>query len=610
MHFMGPFYTVQQPTEIQSDNVEGHSSTNVDVTVQGSSVDATEGEIETVHTENSVEVVEQPTENVDTVGVDVNVNVTAEVKTQDVDNAVRKENDETIEEASGEAAGSDGVETGGEDSQGLATEGLSEKFESKLSLRDEEMNVVGAEILFPRTGSQLGFGGWDNLRWMSYAGARKIKHCLRVEKLLVSDKKGLNLFGFGTASTDEYVPRKLVVYDDPSLILLLRTPNGPGELRELLDLPEGAELNEKEHSLNSFLVVDASAEPMSCKLRLSPLTTPTSVTEEDMDTSDPRRMSCFYLMTPMETIALSAIVGGQAGVSYTDSSAFLETTTAELAMGKALCQGHEDEAGLDKSWKHQIVLGTLHSYVVLGSQKLLEKAIMAAMKRSKENVTPHGTKGYLHARLVDRVDDCGLTPLHYACFRRFNIAVALLVNAGARVDIRTDHLDMAPLHMCAMNLDHKSLSIILSANFPVKPNPNLLDSLGRTPMYIAAVDGLGPGLQRDPASLGRCIMALEAWGGQMLLNPGNSTLRWPHSVLATQWRPDDLSEVLRHSAFRFPLQGQLFNQHSGTSIGAFYHYPLHSSLICLVREVQSFYDNDEFVSLGPFGETSDNSVAR
>jgi len=485
------------------------------------------------------------------------------------------------------------------------------KPSSSVSLRDEEMNLLGAEILFPRVESQLSFSGWDNLRWMSYAGARQIQHCMYVEKLSSKDKKALSIFGFGATSSDQFLPRKLVVYSEPSLFLLLRSPNGPDELRDLLDLPADTNLDQQEHPMRSFLVVEAAAEPRSCKMRLSPLTTPTSVSEDDTDVADARRRSCFYLQTPMETIAMTAIAG-KPGVSYSDSGAFLETTSAELSVGKALCQAHsqDQEASSHTPWTHQVILGSLHSYVVLGSQKLLEKAIMTAMKRSKDNVVTYRTKACLHTRIVDRLDDRGLTPLHYACLRRFTAACALLVNAGARVDIRTEPLDMAPVHVCAQNLDHKTLSIILSATVPVKANSNLLDSLGRTPMYIAAVNGCGPQKQRDAASLGRCIMALEAWGGQMHQHPSKPTMRSPLSILAAQWRHEELSEVLKHSALRYPLPGQLIGEQVGISIGALYHYPLHSAIISLVKEIQGFYDSEDKASLGSFGDPLDNSLAR
>lgn len=490
---------------------------------------------------------------------------------------------------------------------------LGDRPSSNVSLRDEEQNTVGAEMLFPRMVSPLAFSGWDNLRWMSYSGARKVQYCVQVDRYMTSEKKGFNLFGLGTSSAEVFVPRKLVIYEEPRLILLLRSPDGPEELRGLLDLPEGATVD-NDQSMNSFLVVEAAMEPISCKLRLSPLTTPTSITEEDTKNLSSKRCSCLSLITPLETLTMTPITGEQGNVSYTDSKAFLETTTTELAISKAIFQSHNDGkehgSGTDMSWKHQQILGTLHSDIILGSQKLLEMAILTAMKRSKENVVSHGGKVYLHTRLIDKVDDMGLTPLHYACFRRFHVGVADLVNAGARVDIRAPKLEMAPVHICAKNLDHKSLSMILSATYPVKPNPNLLDAIGRTPMYIAAIEGQGPAGGKDPHALGRCIMALEAWGGLMLPDPTASQLRWPQSVLAAGWQARELSEVLHHSATRYPLPDELLKQQMGTSIGAFYHYPIHWALISLLKETQAFYNQKEGTVLcGAYEYTQENKVA-
>jgi hypothetical protein len=161
----------------------------------------------------------------------------------------------------------------------------------------------------------------------------------------------------------------------------------------------------------------------------------------------------------------------------------------------------------------------------------------------------------------------------------------------------------------AWNLDHKSLSILLSANFPVKPNANALDSLGRTPMYLAATEGKGRQGQSDAESLGRCLMALEAWGGSMFADWSTSKLRMPQSVLATQWRCEEMSEVLRRSSLHFPLPGDLLGHQTGTSIGAFYQYPLHSALISLIKELQSFYDGEGCIVTGTFKDPSNHALA-
>ena len=63
-----------------------------------------------------------------------------------------------------------------------------------------------------------------------------------------------------------------------------------------------------------------------------------------------------------------------------NSDGFLETKTMEIAVGKALFAAHSpihDAKSSDISWKHQLGLGTLTSFVVSGSQMQLEKAIAA-----------------------------------------------------------------------------------------------------------------------------------------------------------------------------------------------------------------------------------------
>lgn len=93
----------------------------------------------------------------------------------------------------------------------------------------------------------------------------------------------------------------------------------------------------------------------------------------------------------------------------------------------------------------------------------------------------------------------------------------------------------------------------------------------------------------------------------MFVNKHSSQLRWPHSVLAGQWRAEDLAEVIRHSALPDNI---LRPEHTGISISACYEYPLHSSLMSLIPEIQSFYEGGGDITLGPFSGALDNSVLR
>ena len=98
-------------------------------------------------------------------------------------------------------------------------------LEISKSLRDEEAKIVAGEILFLRDCPEA-YGGWDTLRWMAHNGARKVNFCQPVFRLFaaLSKRKGLPLFwkqGVGK----QYEERTLVVYDEPSLILVVRRPS-------------------------------------------------------------------------------------------------------------------------------------------------------------------------------------------------------------------------------------------------------------------------------------------------------------------------------------------------------------------------------------------------
>ncbi len=442
------------------------------------------------------------------------------------------------------------------------------------SLRDEESLKLGKEIFFHRNGDAK-YCGWDNLRWMAYSGTRKIDFVGSVYRFIPGRR---NLFWSG----DEYQERVLAIYSEPHLILILRPPENMSQVLEILDLPEGATVDNADDVRQSYLIVESVVDPKTCKLKLSPLTTVTSVLP-DVSKDDCRRQSCFELLNPTESIALSAVRlrkgAERALTSFTDSGAYLETTSTEHVLQKSICDAHcpvqLQDVPHDLSWKHQIILGTLHSHVVLGSQLTLDMALLAAKALSKA-----GDSDYLEPRVIDVVDESGRTPLHYACTSRFSSAVASLVKAGANVDIRVEPFNMTPCHLCALNLDSKSLQSILSVN----RRPNVADSWGRTPMYLATMDGRSVGQSKNPSALESCLSILEAYGGQLDVPFG---FQHPISALAATWSHEELAVVLRHVSYRYPLvlpNGE-DKQRIGISLSALYQYPVHSCLIALRKNI-------------------------
>jgi DNA-directed RNA polymerase subunit RPC12/RpoP len=232
----------------------------------------------------------------------------------------------------------------------------------------------------------------------------------------------------------------------------------------------------------------------------------------------------------------------------------------------------------------------LHSIVVSGRATALDAAMENAFAKARKEAEPGEEVGLLPSRIVDAPDDNGLPPLFYACFHRQSHAVASLVSAGAKVDfIAEKSLSLA--HICALRLDDKSLSTVLASESPRRPDPNALDSLGRTPMYIAATEGLNAGGSDLGHALSRCIMALEAWGGRMFASRQNGP--HPVCVLAAAWLPERLSVVLDHVSFRYPVQVEDLGDSPFMSVSALYGYPIHKAIASLFGKASSLKVDDE-----------------
>ena len=453
---------------------------------------------------------------------------------------------------------------------------------SSVSLRDEESDKLGKEIFFHRNGNP-NYNGWDNLRWMSYSGARRIAFAGPVCRFVPGRR---TLFWSG----DQYLERVLAVYTEPHLILILRPPEDLNEVYQILDLPPGATVDDAEHILESYLVVENVIDPKTCKLRLSPLTTSTSVLV-NVEKDDFRRRSCFELVNPTESVVLSAVRlrkgAERALTSFTDSGAYLETTSMEHILQKSICNAHRPTEqlgdGADQSWIHQIILGTLHSHVVLGNQSFLDMGILQAKASSKIE----GSDDYLEPRIIDAADESGRTPLHYACSGRFSGAVLSLVRAGANVDTKVEPHNMTPCHLCALHLDNKSLQSILA----VSRRPNVVDSWERTPMYLATTEGRSVGQSKNPDALERCLSVLEAHGGHMETPFG---FRNPVSALSAAWSHGELEVALQHIHHRYPvvLSDAGDKNRIGMSVSAFFQYPVHSCLITLRKVISDICSRD------------------
>ena len=421
-------------------------------------------------------------------------------------------------------------------------------------------------------------------------------------------------------SPDLYEKRILAIYKNPDYILVMRLPKDNDEVCRL-----GASSGKK---LNTFLIVESVANAMACKIRLSQLTNATSVPTKDLAAQTNglrssmngmvakqndinRKRSCFDLLTPSENVTLSAAflpADCFDDLEYTNEKSLNDTHRCEDAIISALVNAHISGItsihDTDQTWKHQVILGTLHSYVISGNDEMLKESLASALEIQQSQCG--GTSQKLDPSIIDLKDDSGRTVLHYACNRRKNSTVNILVNAGADCSMPQDD-EMTPCHICAKGLDEKILSIVLSASYPTRPNPNALDAQGQTPMYLAAVEGKGADGQSNAVALDRCLSALDAWSGQLMVNsPKSNHLLHPVHCVSVQWKAEELSVILSHCNYRYPLTSIDGSDAGGISLSATFQYPIHAALISLRNRVHSAFEetsdeyfNAEYMPLEP-----------
>ena len=452
----------------------------------------------------------------------------------------------------------------------------------------EEIAELQGEILFD---ASMASKGYTNDWWLKTSSTRKLILSGSVTRL-VEPRRG---FGLGLLFADQYVGRTLALFKQPDVIFVLRPPQDAAEVRTLLNIPEGLADDIGEEG---FYVAESVIDLNTCKMRLSLLTTPTSLASFDMEKlDDMKRRSCFELSAPSENVLLSAVVrpGENGEVSFADSAACLETSAWEMAIITALHAAHapvhttalraSHETDI-AAWKHTIIRGTLHSLVVAGNADDLKKALEVALAPEEGEKEKSGKD-----KILDERDEFGLTPLVYACTRRLKEAVSILISNGANCTVTTPRDLKAPSHLCAECLDDKSLSMVLSSTRPARPDPNALDRVGRTPMYLASVRGKTVQGGSDSSALGRCVSALEAWGGQMFVPDPEKRPPLIHPIAnkSLEWKADEIDVLFSHINYFYPLNDETTSDGKAAdnilSIGQQMHYPLHSALIALRRKI-------------------------
>lgn len=240
-----------------------------------------------------------------------------------------------------------------------------------------------------------------------------------------------------------------------------------------------------------------------------------------------------------------------------------------LTMFLAICElVRVSGAGEGFGWKHQIMLGTMHSAVVHRD-----------LGRVEELLSMHA-KGTLDTPAIEEADHEGYTPLHIACMLRLNDIAYALHGAGADVTIPDFH-GLTPIHMSALQLDHGILQC-LSANVF---DTDIQDRGGRTPLCIACIEGRAVSGATDQRQLRASLDILLAQsadpdGGLLATDAISSQMFLPIHYLASSWQADPLEALLQHGAH--------VNHIGSTYIGTFAQADtgvMYSALHCAARGI-------------------------
>lgn len=425
------------------------------------------------------------------------------------------------------------------------------------------------DFIFSSTSENDNTLQFTNTRWLAESSTRDVVACG-------------NVFMFEKSSffwqQKQFVPKVLAVYTD--LLVIGREASNAAEIRSCFNDPNTADIFAglpDEELMASFLVAEIVIDFKTSKFRRSCLTTPSSIESfiEDFGLKEEDialRKVCFEIVSPSRNYLLSAVNVNEGVEKFSnDDEAIFLTTQWEEAIKDTICNLHQSlrpELENDRSWVHQIILGTLHSHVLTGNYRLLERALSG---QGSQKLPYDG---------IDTVDDDGLTALHHACFHRSNIAVAALINAGADCTKTTLRGRNTPCHISAQQLDAGSLSLLLAQTQPCRPDPNALNESGLTPMTVAIMNGKAPGGKRNPSALSQCISSLQAWGAKLHVPYS------PHPIhtLSSEWCHDELEIIFPLCDCSFPVTGNGIDGYS-QSLGALYDYPLHVCAIILREKV-------------------------
>lgn len=524
--------------------------------------------------------------------VDGNSDIIQDCTNLDETNNGQDEGDTTCKPASDGDSKLDLVNNNAAESS-LITEELTEVRDEPRTMHAQEKQSTSLSILFPAPSSPSRTSvnaGYTNTSWKANEASRRLVFCGEASRF----ENGRFFW-----SSSQFVRRTMALFVEPPLLVIAREPKNSAEVREALREIDNLDpiLQDSQILSREYLIAETVLELNVCKLRLSMLTAPTSIvidpSESDGDGSqrkilDCRRMSCFEFIHPAENILISAMevdnsdTFPEVALSEKSRSTYAITSRWEDEISNVLLSLHGslgNKISGELTWRHQLILGTLHSHVVSGNYTLLEQALIG--KGNPDS--PY--------RKIDERDEAGLTPLHYACYRRSHKAVSILLNAGADCSLPTSKGKNSPCHICCEQLDTKSLSMILSCSKPRRADPNALNEMSETPMYVALTRGDSSAEMRNPIM---CLKALEAWGGQIVILPYDqcSSGLSPIFKLSSSWDDVGLKSGFQFYDCQYPIPDEQADGF-GRSLGAVFQYPFHAAIVSLRFKVMKISNKND-----------------
>lgn len=220
--------------------------------------------------------------------------------------------------------------------------------------------------------------------------------------------------------------------------------------------------------------------------------------------------------------------GGIVEVCFKDES---EREMWVRALSDAVCSSvFSGRDTLSFGWRHIYIHGTLHAAVLSRDERIVRSIITAC------------EEGTLDISILDAKDEDMYTPLHFACILRQPRIAEILLNSHVDCTI-PDGMGRTAFHWCAAQLDHTTLDLLCSRVFDV----DILDDRGRTPLYVACVEGRDAQGQTDVKALCEIIKLLSSAGANP--NVVDSDGLSPLHFIAASLQFDAVHALLKAKAF-------------------------------------------------------------